>query len=47
VPVSRRRDPGIRHARLKTLDGVADLGFSLMAWIVDPHKNALGIMQLK
>jgi predicted enzyme related to lactoylglutathione lyase len=32
---------------LKTVDGVADLGFARMAWIVDPHKNALGIMQLK
>jgi catechol 2,3-dioxygenase-like lactoylglutathione lyase family enzyme len=32
---------------LKTVDGVADLGFALMAWIVDPHKNALAIMQLK
>jgi catechol-2,3-dioxygenase len=32
---------------LKTVDGVADLGFALMAWIVDPHKNALSIMQLK
>jgi catechol-2,3-dioxygenase len=32
---------------LKTVDGVADLGFALMAWIVDPHRNALEIMQLK
>ncbi|MGH2961253.1 MAG: VOC family protein [Solirubrobacterales bacterium] len=32
---------------LKTVDGVADLGFALMAWIVDPHKNALAIMELK
>ena len=32
---------------LKTVDGVADLGFALMAWIVDPHSNALAIMQLK
>ena len=32
---------------LKTEDGVADLGFALMAWITDPHGNALGIMQLK
>ena len=32
---------------LKTADGVADLGFALAAWIVDPHKNALGILQLK
>jgi catechol-2,3-dioxygenase len=32
---------------LKTTDGVADTGFALIAWIVDPHKNALGIMQVK
>jgi catechol-2,3-dioxygenase len=32
---------------LKTVDGVADLGFALMAWIVDPHGNALAIMQLR
>jgi catechol 2,3-dioxygenase-like lactoylglutathione lyase family enzyme len=32
---------------LKTVDGVADLGFALIAWIVDPHRNALGIIQLK
>jgi hypothetical protein len=32
---------------LKTADGVADIGFALIAWIVDPHKNALGIMQMK
>ena len=32
---------------LKTADGVADLGFAIAAWIVDPHGNALGILQLK
>jgi hypothetical protein len=32
---------------LKTVDGVADLGFARMAWIIDPHNNALAIMQLK
>ena len=32
---------------LKTVDGVADLGFALIAWIVDPHRNALAITQLK
>ena len=32
---------------LKTEDGIADLGFALFAWIIDPGKNALGIMQLK
>ena len=37
----------LRSRGLKTIDGVADLGFALAAWIVDPHKNALGILQLK
>jgi catechol 2,3-dioxygenase-like lactoylglutathione lyase family enzyme len=32
---------------LKTEDGIADLGFAWLAWIVDPGKNTLGIMQLK
>jgi catechol-2,3-dioxygenase len=32
---------------MKTVDGVADLCFAWMAWIVDPHRNALAIMQLK
>ncbi len=32
---------------LKTVDGVADLGFALIAWIVDPHRNALAILQMK
>jgi catechol 2,3-dioxygenase-like lactoylglutathione lyase family enzyme len=32
---------------LKTEDGIADLGFALAAWIVDPGANALGIFQLK
>ena len=32
---------------LKTKDGIADLGFALASWIVDPHGNALGILQLK
>ena len=32
---------------LKTEDGIADIGFALIAWIVDPGKNALAIMQPK
>jgi catechol 2,3-dioxygenase-like lactoylglutathione lyase family enzyme len=32
---------------LKTEDGIADLGFAWAAWIVDPGKNALGILQVK
>jgi catechol 2,3-dioxygenase-like lactoylglutathione lyase family enzyme len=32
---------------LKTENGIADVGFALMAWIIDPGKNALAIMELK
>ena len=32
---------------LKTDDGVADIGFAWVAWIVDPGKNTLGIFQIK
>ena len=32
---------------LKTDDGIADIGFALAAWIVDPGGNALGILQVK
>lgn len=32
---------------LKTEDGIADIGFAWAAWIIDPGKNALGILQVK
>lgn len=32
---------------LKTEDGIADIGFAWAAWIIDPGKNALGMIQLK
>ncbi len=32
---------------LKTQDGVADIGFAWAAFIIDPGKNALGILQIK
>jgi catechol-2,3-dioxygenase len=32
---------------LKTVDGIADIGFALIGWFIDPAKNCLGIMQLK
>ena len=32
---------------LQTHDGIADIGFAWAAWIIDPGKNALGILQLK
>jgi catechol 2,3-dioxygenase-like lactoylglutathione lyase family enzyme len=31
----------------KAVEGVADLGFAPMAWIADPHRNALAILQLR
>jgi catechol 2,3-dioxygenase-like lactoylglutathione lyase family enzyme len=32
---------------LQTHDGIADIGFAWAAWIIDPGKNALGILQIK
>src|SRR5215216_1174523 len=32
---------------LKTEDGIADIGFAWAAWIIDPGKNALGILRFK
>jgi catechol-2,3-dioxygenase len=32
---------------LGTVDGVADLGFALAAWFIDPHRNWIGLLQLK
>ncbi len=32
---------------LKTVDGVAEVPFGLMAWFIDPAKNCVGIIQLK
>lgn len=32
---------------LKTVEGIADVGFGLMAWFLDPARNCVGILQLK
>jgi catechol-2,3-dioxygenase len=32
---------------LGTVDGVADIGFALAAWFVDPQRNWIGLLQLK
>jgi catechol-2,3-dioxygenase len=32
---------------LATIDGIADLGFALAAWFIDPHDNWIGLLQLK
>ena len=42
VTVEEYDMPGI-----KTDDGIADIGFAWIAWIVDPGKNALAIAQIK
>jgi catechol-2,3-dioxygenase len=43
VKVEDFDDPG----GLKTVDGVADVGFALAAWLVDPHGNSIGMLQFK
>jgi catechol-2,3-dioxygenase len=32
---------------LKTTDGVADVGFALSAWFIDPGGNTIGLLQFK
>jgi catechol-2,3-dioxygenase len=32
---------------LVTVDGVADVGFALTAWFVDPGGNSIGLLQFK
>lgn len=32
---------------LKTVDGIADIGFAWIAWFIDPGKNCVGMIQLK
>ena len=42
VEVAEYDEPG-----LKTVDGVADVGFALTAWFVDPGSNTIGLLQFK
>jgi catechol-2,3-dioxygenase len=42
VTVEEYAEPG-----LKTVDGIADVGFALAAWLVDPDGNSLGLLQFK
>ena len=42
VEVVEYDEPG-----LKTTGGVADIGFALSAWFVDPGGNTIGLLQLK
>jgi catechol-2,3-dioxygenase len=30
---------------LKTVGGIADVGFALAAWFVDPHGNSVGLLE--
>jgi hypothetical protein len=46
----RRRGVNIEDYDLpghKTVDGIADIGFAWRAWLIDPGKNCVGIMQIK
>jgi catechol-2,3-dioxygenase len=42
VEVEKYDEPGLR-----TVDGIADVGFALSAWLVDPHGNTIGLLQFK
>jgi catechol-2,3-dioxygenase len=50
--VADLRSRGVRvidydEPSLKTVDGVADVGFALTAWFTDPSGNTIGLMQFK
>ena len=32
---------------VKTVDGIADMGFAEAAWFIDPGKNCVGMIQIK
>jgi hypothetical protein len=32
---------------VKTVEGVAEIPFGLMAWFIDPGKNCIGIIPLQ
>ena len=42
VEITEYAEPG-----LKTVDGIADVGFALSAWLVDPSGNAIGLLQFR
>ena len=42
VEVVEYDEPGLR-----TVDGVADIGFALTAWFVDPGGNTIGLLEFK
>ena len=42
VDVADYDEPGLR-----TVDGVADVGFALSAWLIDPGGNTIGLLQFK
>jgi catechol 2,3-dioxygenase-like lactoylglutathione lyase family enzyme len=42
VPIEEYDTP-----ELETHNGIADVGFAWMAWIIDPGRNALAIIQMK
>jgi catechol-2,3-dioxygenase len=42
VDVEHYDEPG-----LKTVDGIADVGFALAAWFIDPYGNSIGLLQFK
>jgi catechol-2,3-dioxygenase len=42
VEIEEFDEPG-----LKTVEGIADVGFALSAWFVDPSGNSIGLLQFK
>ncbi len=42
VELEEYNEPG-----LTTVNGIADVGFALASWFVDPHGNSIGLLQFK
>jgi catechol-2,3-dioxygenase len=42
VQIEEFDEPG-----LKTVEGIADVGFALSSWFVDPDGNSIGLLQFK
>jgi hypothetical protein len=50
TPAPRLHSRGVQVQdlpELGTVDGIADLGFALAAWFIDPDYNWIGLLQLK
>mgnify|MGYP003529178918 CR=1 FL=1 len=45
--MGRGEDDASAQNTAAVADGIADVGFALSAWLVDPHGNTIGLLQFK